>query len=958
MATTKKQEPDMEVIKEKKTFYLIDGSGFIFRAFHSSPLDAYQRSDGVYTNAVAGYCSMLLKLMDQAKSGGKLGYMAVIFDAGRKTFRNDIYPEYKANRDSPPEELIPQFELVREATRAFNLPAVQMVGYEADDLIATYARGAADRGIEVIVVSSDKDLMQLVQPGITMFDPMKNLLINEGEVVNKFGVIPQKVIDVQSLAGDSADNVPGIPGIGVKTAALLINEFGDLDTLLSRANEIKQPKRRENLIKFTDKALLSRRLVTLKDDVEVNENIDDFTIKELDPSKIVSFLKRMEFRTLTSRMESRFLLESNSTENTDSETEERSTNKKYLLIQDEESLLNWIKKAYKVGVVAFDTETTSLNAMQAELVGFSLSTSSGNACYVPLKHIDKITNELDLAGNERKKTKEIKQIPITVALTLLKGLIEDPSILKVAHNAKYDLMVISRNCKRHLNQENTQIKTLRPAAVDDTMLLSYVLDAGRGKHNLDDLAFRHLNHQTIKFSDVTGKGKSRISFAEVPIETALKYAAEDADITLQLYKLFKSRLTKEKMNTVYETIERPLINIICEIEETGIKVNSHALINLSNDFAIRTKKLEEKAHQEAGEVFNIASPKQLGEILFTKLGIEGSKKGKAGAFSTGANILEDLAAQGHNLPQTVLDWRQLAKLKSTYTEALVKQINADTGRIHTSYGMATAQTGRLSSNEPNLQNIPVRTAEGRKIRAAFIPEDGYKLLSLDYSQIELRVLAHVAKVSALRKAFEQGQDIHALTASQVFNVPLGSLPHDLRRRAKAINFGIIYGISAFGLARNLGISRSDAQAYIDAYFLRFPEIRDYMDTTILFAKENGYVNTMFGRRIHINGIKDKNPMIRGGAERQAINAPIQGAAADIIKRAMIRMGAVLSNKGLNAKILLQVHDELLFELPKNEEAATIKAASEVMENAAFPAVNISVPLVAEAGFGDTWDEAH
>ncbi len=946
----------MADIEDKKTFYLIDGSGFIFRAFHSSPLDAYKRSDGVYTNAVAGYCSMLLKLIDQAKSGGNLGYMAVIFDAGRKTFRNDIYPEYKANRESPPDELIPQFELVQEATRAFNLPAVQMVGYEADDLIATYARDAVDRGIEVIVVSSDKDLMQLVQTGITMFDPMKNLLINENEVIEKFGVLPKKVIDVQSLAGDSSDNIPGIPGIGIKTAALLINEFGDLDTLLSRANEIKQPKRRENLINFTDKALLSRKLVTLKDNVEVLEKLESFTIKDLDQSKVVSFLNKMEFRTLTRRVESRFSSETSLTSPPDLEKKEKSANSKYELIQDKETLSRWITKAYKIGTVAFDTETTSLNAMQAELVGFSLSIESGSACYVPLKHRYKVTNELDLTDSEKGKNKEIKQIPIAVALSLLKSLIEDPTILKVAHNAKYDLMVISRNCEKYLNEEKT--KVLKPAAVDDTMLLSYVLDAGRGKHNLDDLAFRHLNHQTIKFSEITGSGKNRISFAEVPIDIALNYAAEDADVTLQIFKLFKSRIIKEKMNTVYETIERPLITVISEIEKTGIKVNSNTLIELSKDFAIRTRKLEEKAHKEAGEVFNIASPKQLGEILFTKLGIEGGKKGKAGAFSTGANILEDLASQGHNLPQTVLDWRQLAKLKSTYTEALVNQINLDTGRIHTSYGMATAQTGRLSSNEPNLQNIPVRTEEGRKIRAAFIPEEGHKLLSLDYSQIELRVLAHVANVSALREAFEQGQDIHALTASQVFEVPLTSLSADLRRRAKAINFGIIYGISAFGLARNLGISRTDAQAYIDAYFLRFPEIREYMDTTILFAKENSYVNTIFGRRIHISGIKDKNPMTRGGAERQAINAPIQGAAADIIKRAMIRMGPALKNKGLNAKILLQVHDELLFELPKDEESATIKAASEVMENAAFPAVNISVPLVAEAGLGDTWDEAH
>ncbi|MFT5180633.1 MAG: DNA polymerase-1 [Alphaproteobacteria bacterium] len=951
MTDTAKSKP--ESVAEK--LYLIDGSGFIFRAFHSSPLDAFRRTDGIYTNAVAGYCGMLLKLIDQARNDGAFDYMAVIFDAGRKTFRNDIYPEYKANRDAPPEELVPQFELVREATRAFNLPAIQMAGFEADDLIATYARHAAERGIDVVVVSSDKDLMQLVQPGVSMLDPMKDIVIGTPEVAAKFGVAPDKVIDVQALAGDSTDNVPGVPGIGVKTAALLINEYGDLDTLLARAAEIKQTKRRENLIEFADLARVSRELVTLKNDIETEEGIDDFALKDPDPATVIAFLKEMEFRTLTARVESRFVAEGLLDETTLASAAEAPGKARYQLVQDEAALAAWIDAAYAAGTVAVDTETTSLNAMQAQLVGFSLSTTPGNGCYVPVGHVDGAPTELDLDGTGGNKGNgAIKQIPLATALAPLKTLIEDPAVLKIAHNAKYDLLVLTRACEKHLPAE----PPLAPAAIDDTMLLSYVLDAGRGKHNLDDLASRHLSYETIKFSQVAGSGKTRISFAEVALDAALDYAAEDADITLRLHRALKPRLATDHLTTLYETTERPLVPVIVAMERAGIKVDAAALTALSKDFGQRTAKLEEQAHLQAGEEFNIGSPKQLGEILFDKLGIEGGKKGKAGAFSTGADILEDLAAQGHDLPRTVLDWRQLAKLKSTYTDALVEQINPDTGRIHTSYGMAIAQTGRLSSNDPNLQNIPVRTEEGRKIRAAFVAVPGHKLVSLDYSQIELRVLAHVAGIGALIEAFEQGVDIHALTASQVFDVPLDELGPDLRRRAKAINFGIIYGISAFGLARNLGIARSDAQAYIDAYFVRFPEIRTYMDETIEFAKANGYVETLFGRRIHLSGIGDKNQAVRGGAERQAINAPIQGAAADIIKRAMIRMPPALTGKNLAAKMLLQVHDELLFEVPDGEVDATIEAAREVMETAAAPAANLAVPLVADAGVGDNWNEAH
>jgi DNA polymerase-1 len=936
--------------------YLIDGSGFIFRAFHASPLDAFRRSDGIYTNAVNGYCGMLLKLIDQARADGAFDYMAVIFDAARKNFRNDIYPEYKANRDAPPEELVPQFELVREATRAFNLPAIQMEGYEADDLIATYAREAAARGIEVVVVSSDKDLMQLVRPGVTMLDPMKDIVIGAAEVAEKFGVAPDKVIDVQALAGDSTDNVPGVPGIGVKTAAQLIDEYGDLDTLLERAEEIKQPKRRENLIENAELARISRELVTLKDDVATKEGIDDFALADPDPATVIKFLKEMEFRTLTARVESRFVAEGLLDESELADAAIAAAGETgYELVQDEAALAAWIEAARAAGVVAFDTETTSLNAMRAELVGFSLSTAAGNGCYVPVGHVEAAPAELDLDGSGGNKGNgELKQIPLATALKPLKALLEDPSVLKIAHNAKYDLLVLARACEKHLPKQ----PPLTAAALDDTMLLSYVLDAGRGKHNLDDLAFRHLAHETIKFSDVAGSGKNRISFAEVGLDAALDYAAEDADVTYRLHRALKPRLAAEHLTTVYETIERPLVPVIVAMERAGIKADAKALTALSKDFGKRAAKLEEKAHKQAGEEFNIGSPKQLGEILFDKLGIEGGKKGKAGAYSTGADILEDLAAQGHELPQTVLDWRQLAKLKSTYTDALVGEINPETGRIHTSYGMAIAQTGRLSSNDPNLQNIPVRTEEGRKIRAAFVAEAGHKLVSLDYSQIELRVVAHVAGIDALIEAFEQGQDIHALTASQVFDVPLDELGPDLRRRAKAINFGIIYGISGFGLARNLGIARADAQAYIDAYFERFPAIRDYMDETIAFAKEHGYVQTLFGRRIHLSGIGDKNHAVRGGAERQAINAPIQGAAADIIKRAMVRVPPALERNKLAAQMLLQVHDELLFEVPEGEVDATIEVAREVMEGAAAPAINLAVPLVADAGVGDNWDEAH
>ena len=949
--------------------YLIDGSGFIFRAFHSSPLHAFVRSDGVHTNAVNGYCSMLLKLIDQALADGAVDYMAVIFDAGRATFRNEIYPDYKANRDEPPEELRPQFALIRDATRAFNLPSIEMPGFEADDLIATYAKQAEARGIEVVVVSSDKDLMQLVRDGVYLLDPMKDVAIGEPEVCEKFGVPPSKVVDVQALAGDSTDNVPGVPGIGVKTAAQLIEEYGDLDTLLARAEEIKQPKRRQNLVENAELARISRELVRLKDDVETAEGIDDFRLKEPDPATLIAFLKGMEFRTLTQRVESRFVAEGRMDVGAAGDAGPAEGEQDFELVRDEKALQGWLDAAYAAGTVAIDTETTSLNAMRAELAGVSLSVVPGRACYIPVGHVPPGTYSGDGAaeaagdgdlfgGGDTKKANgaadPIDQLDPATVLAPLKALIEDPAVLKIGHNIKYDLMVLTRAVAKHLPKAGP----LTPAAIDDTMLLSYVLDAGRTKHNLDDLAYAHTGHSMVKIVEVIGTGKKAINFAEVDLDAACGYAAEDADYTLRLHRALKPRLAPEKVAAVYETIERPLIPVIVAMEREGIRVDRGQLADLSTDFAHRMSDLEEAAHKAAGEAFNLGSPKQLGEILFDKLGIEGGKKGKTGAYSTGADILEELAAQGHELPRIVLDWRQLAKLKSTYADALVNEIHPETGRVHTSYGMAIAQTGRLSSTEPNLQNIPVRTEEGRKIRQAFVAEAGNKLVSLDYSQIELRIVAHVANIGALIEAFQQGQDIHALTASQVFGVPLDGMDPMLRRRAKAINFGIIYGISAFGLARNLGIERGEAAAYIDAYFEKYPGIRQYMDETVAFAREHGFVTTLFGRKVHLAGIADKNPQMRGFAERQAINAPIQGAAADIIKRAMIRVPAALAKKKLPARMLLQVHDELLFEVPEAAVDDTIDTVRTVMEGAAAPVVNLAVPLVADAGVGASWDEAH
>jgi len=944
-----------------KHLFLIDGSGFLFRAYFGIKAQM-TRPDGTPVNAVYGFTQMLLKLVDDTNAD----HIAVIFDRARKTFRSDIYPEYKAHRPPPPDDLIPQFDLVREATRAMNIPAVDMEGFEADDLIATYAKQGAEMGAEVTIVSTDKDLMQMVGGNIKMFDAMKNKEIGPAEVEEKFGVGPDKVIDIQALAGDSADNVPGVQGIGVKTAALLINEYGDLDGVLENAENIKQPKRREALIEQADLARISRDLVTLKQDVPVEVDLADFAVKDIEPETLLGFLQEQGFKSLITRIESKTGVKApeaetpepaKGSEKSDAPSAKQSganaaiagapavSETSYELVQDEAALKAWIEAAEAKGYLAVDTETTSLDSMEADLVGISLSTEPGKACYIPVAHVapnEQTSLDLDEPDTETKKGNgKIKQIDLKKAVKLLKPLLESPAILKIGHNIKYDREVFHRY-------------GVDVAPVDDTMILSYVLEGSQHGHGMDELSLLHLDHQTIKFKDVAGSGKSQITFDKVPLDKALDYAAEDADITCRLFHVLKPRLVTEKLTTIYESMDRPLIDVLTEMETEGIKVDAGFLKDLSADFAKRLGDLEVDIHKLAGKEFNIASPKQLGEILFDEMGLEGGKKTKTGAYATGAEVLEGLAAEGHELPERVLDWRQLAKLKSTYTDTLVEQINPETDRVHTNYGQAIASTGRLSSNDPNLQNIPVRTEEGRKIRQAFVPSKGNVLLSADYSQIELRLLAHVADIDTLKQAFHDGMDIHALTASQVFDTPVEGMDPMVRRQAKAINFGIIYGISAFGLARQLSIPRGEASNYIKAYFEKYPGIRDYMENAKETAREHGYVTTLYGRKCFVPGIHDKNPNRRNFMERAAINAPIQGGAADIIKRAMIRLPEALKTAKLNAKMLLQVHDELIFDVPKKELDDTVALVTKVMESAS----ELSVPLVVDTGHGQNWDEAH
>ncbi len=910
--------------------YLVDGSGYIFRAFYGLP--PMTNPEGVPVNAVFGFSKMLAKLLSDAGTRR----FAVIFDSSRVSFRNDIYPEYKANRSDPPEELVPQFGLIREATRAFNVPCIELPGFEADDLIATFARMAREEGHEVVIVSSDKDLMQLVNDGVSMLDPAKNLTVGRDEVIERFGVGPESVIDVQALAGDSTDNVPGVPGIGIKTAAELIRTYGDLDTLLERAEEIRQPKRRQNLIENADMARVSRDLVTLRIDAPVEQAVDDLIAVPPDAETLGGFLREHGFKSMLAQIGTAVGLAATGDDAAAPDREAEGPD--YSLVDDAAELAQWIAEATRAGAVAVDTETTSLDSMRAELVGVSLSVEPGRACYVPLAHVAPGGGTGDLIDGPEDAP---RQIPLTDALAALKPLLEDPGVLKIGHNIKYDMEVLARY-------------GIDVSPVDDTMLLSYVLEAGMHGHGLDELCKLHFGHTNIKFSDVAGSGRKAVTFAEVPLEAARDYAAEDADMTGRLHRLLKPRLVADRMATVYETLERPLVAVLAGMERTGIKVDGSVLGALSRDFEQRGAALAEDIYREAGHDFNIGSPKQLGSVLFEEMGLEGGRKTKQGAYGTGADILEGLAAQGHTLPRLVLDWRQLAKLRSTYTEALAEAVNPATGRVHTSFGQAIASTGRLSSNEPNLQNIPVRTEDGRKIRKAFVAEKGHTLLSADYSQIELRLLAHVADIEALKQAFHEGADIHARTAGEVFGLPVEGMDPAVRNRAKAINFGIIYGISPFGLGRQLGIPQSEARAYIEAYFEHYPGIRDYMETTKAFARANGYVTTAFGRRCHTPAIADKNPARRNFSERAAINAPLQGAAADIIKRAMIRLPDALTDAGLGARMLLQVHDELLFEVPDGELDETAALVARTMETAA----HLSVPLTVETGRGRSWAEAH
>ncbi len=921
--------------------HLIDGSAFIFRAYHALP-PLTRKSDGMPIGAVAGFCNMLHRYVEGNTGPDAPTHVAVIFDKGSHTFRNDMYDLYKANREAMPEDLRPQMPLTRTATDAFNIACKEKEGFEADDIIATLAVKARKAGGRCTIISSDKDMMQLVGDGVEMFDAMKNNRIDREGVFAKFGVYPERVVDVQALAGDSVDNVPGAPGIGIKTAALLINEYGDLDALLERAGEIKQPKRRQTLIDNVDQIRLSRRLVLLDENTPLDFTIDDLEVRDPDPDTLLGFLAEMEFRTLSKRVadqmgrEAPTIADAPAAPDAPQLADVPFDHSKYEQVSDAAALQAWLDAIYEVGYVAVDTETTGLDEMTADLVGISLSTEPGKACYIPLIH--KTHGTEDLFGSDELAEGQMKTDD---ALAMLTPMLTDPAILKIGQNMKYDAKIFA------------QIG-ITIAPFDDTMLMSYAQHAGLHNHGMDTLSERYLNHIPIPIKPLLGAGKSAITFDKVPLETAVPYAAEDADITLRLWQLLKPQLHTAQVTKVYETLERPLVPVLAAMERSGIKVDRDTLSRMSNAFAQKMAGLEDEIYALVGRKFNVGSPAQLGEILFDEMGIEGGKKGKNGKYATGADILEDLATE-HDLPARVLDWRQLSKLKSTYTDALQDHINPETGRVHTSYSIAGASTGRLASTDPNLQNIPVRSEEGRRIREAFIAEPGKTLVALDYSQIELRILAHIADLPALKEAFARGDDIHAMTASEMFGVPMGEMTPDIRRRAKAINFGVIYGISGFGLARNLRIPRSEAQGFIDRYFERFPGIRTYMDDTKAFAKEHGYVQTLFGRKIHTPNIGAKGPHA-GFAARAAINAPIQGTAADVIRRAMIRMPDAI--KDIPATMLLQVHDELLFEVEQGHEDTLIAAAREVMENANDPVVKLDVKLTVDAGTGANWAEAH
>ncbi|WP_289079558.1 DNA polymerase I [uncultured Sulfitobacter sp.] len=921
--------------------HLIDGSAFIFRAYHALP-PLTRKSDGLPIGAVAGFCNMLHRYVEGNTGPDAPTHVAVIFDKGSHTFRNDMYDKYKANREAMPEDLRPQIPLTRTATEAFNIACKEKEGFEADDIIATLAVQARAAGGRCTIISSDKDLMQLVGGGVEMLDAMKNKSIDRDGVFEKFGVYPDRVVDVQALAGDSVDNVPGAPGIGIKTAALLINEYGDLDALLERAGEIKQPKRRQTLIDHADQIRLSRELVKLDENTPLDFTLEDLEVRDPDADQLLGFLAEMEFRTLSKRVaevlgkEAPTIAEAPVAADAPAAADVPFDAELYEHVSDTAALQAWIDRIYEFGYVAVDTETTGLDDMVAQLVGVSLCVEPGKACYIPLIH--KARGSDDLFGSDDLAE---GQIPTEEALRLLTPMLEDPSILKIGQNMKYDSKIFAQ-------------LGINVAPIDDTMLLSYAMHAGLHGHGMDTLSERYLSHTPIPIKPLLGTGKSAITFDKVPLADAVKYAAEDADITLRLWQLFKPQLHRVGVTKVYETLERPLVPVLAAMERSGVKVDRDTLSRMSNAFAQKMAGLEDEIYELAGRKFNVGSPKQLGEILFDEMGLEGGKKGKTGAYATGADVLEDLATE-HDLPARVLDWRQVSKLKSTYTDALQDHINPDTGRVHTSYSIAGASTGRLASTDPNLQNIPIRSEEGRRIREAFVAEPGKALVALDYSQIELRILAHIANIPELKQAFQDGIDIHALTASEMFGVPLDEMTSDVRRQAKAINFGVIYGISGFGLARNLRIPRAEAQGFIDRYFERFPGIRTYMNDTKAFAKEHGFVQTLFGRKIHTPEISAKGPRA-GFAQRAAINAPIQGTAADVIRRAMIRMPDAI--KDLPATMLLQVHDELLFEVEKGAEDDLIAAARKVMENAADPVVKLDVKLDVDAGVGASWAEAH
>ena len=933
--------------------YLVDGSAYIFRAYHALP-PLTRKSDGLPVGAVQGFCNMLWKLLvDMKVAPDAPTHLAVIFDHSEKTFRNDLYAAYKAHRPPAPEDLVPQFPLVREATRAFGVPCLELAGYEADDLIAAYSCAVRDAGGEVVIVSSDKDLMQLVGDRVSMFDPMKNIRIGPPEVAEKFGVSPDKVVDVQALCGDSVDNVPGAPGIGIKTASALIQEYGDLDTLLARAGEVKQNKRRETLIEFADQIRLSRELVRLDCNTPLPEPVADLGVRAPDAQVLGDFLDAMEFRTLARRVSEAGASTpaAGAVAGAAAPAAKPATagaayaagpidTSAYVCVKDLATLQAWVARGREAGIVAFDTETDALSSSSANLCGVSLAIGPGDACYIPLGHEAEQSGGLELEAPVA-----LEQIPLEDAIAALKPLLEDPTVLKVAQNAKYDMAVLSRY-------------GVEVGPIEDTMLISYVLEAGLHNHGMDELSKLWLGHEPISFKTVAGTGKAQKSFKHVPLDPATCYAAEDADVTLRLYNHLRPRLAAEGLLNVYETLERPLPVVLAQMENAGIRIDPEQLRRLSNDFSLRMAEQEAEAQKLVGRPFNLGSPKQIGDVLFGEMGLQGGKKTATGAWGTDASVLEDLAAQGHALPKLLLDWRQLSKLKGTYTDNLVAAIDPKTGRVHTSYAMASTTTGRLSSNDPNLQNIPVRTEEGRKIRKAFIAKPGHVLISADYSQIELRLLAHIGDIAQLKRAFTEGLDIHAMTASEMFGVPIEGMPSDVRRRAKAINFGIVYGISAFGLANQLSIPREEAGAYIKTYFERFPGIRAYMDEMRQLVHAQGYVTTIFGRKVNIPAIRGKSPAERQFGERAAINAPIQGAAADIIRRAMIRMPAALKAEGLSARMLLQVHDELVFEAPASEAEAVSALARRVMERAAEPAVALSVPLIVEARAAANWDEAH